>query len=191
MRLYEQVQWSQNVRLVVMNWWRDFARNHQLVNLQRMDKALTGVRALEEARDVVQTAIAMRKMLGTRTLHQFAADVTTTYNVLQAFVDSFDPTAKQALNFDQATVRTMLEVYSDELTIQERKLLAKNLKELAQLVTLMAEHRSKVPLMRREEDFERQLTTGEQKPHGSVDTMKWMSGYLDGIQENGEESDEK
>jgi hypothetical protein len=190
LRLHDQVQWSQNVRQLVLDWWREFTRSQPLVNLQQIDKKLEGIRALEDARNIVETAVALRKLLGNRSLQEFAADINTTYNVLEAFCDSFDPAAKQSLNFDQPTVRAVLGAKGHELNPQERKLLAKNLKEMAQLITLLADNRSKTPLMRREDEFERQLTTGEQTPHSAIDTMKWMFGYLDGIQDTDEDEKE-
>ena len=81
-----------------------------------------------------RTAISVRKLMGKRSLQEFAADINTAYSVLQAYVDSFDPSPKQSLNFDQATVRAVLHSQEEGLNPQERKLLAKNLKELAQLV---------------------------------------------------------
>jgi hypothetical protein len=31
--------------------------------------------------------------------------------------------------------------------------------------------------------------TGEQQPQSAIDTMKWLSGYLDGMQDNGGDSE--
>lgn len=184
------IHWSQPVRQKVMEWWREFARSQALVNLHQYDKALDGKRPLEEARSVVQTVIAMRKMLGKRSLETFAEDIGTTFAVLQAMSDSFDPASRQPLDFDQTTVRAELDSRRAELGPEKRKLLAKNLRELAQIITELADNRSKTPLMRREEDFERQIMTGEQQPHSAIDTMKWLCGYLDGAQDKADENSE-
>ena len=36
--------------------------------------------------------------------------------------------------------------------------------------------------MRREDDIERGLVSGEQHPQSAIDMMKWLSGLLDGTQ---------
>ena len=54
----------------------------------------------------------------------------------------------------------------------------------------MAENRSKATLMRRGDDVDRLLMTGEQQPHSAVDTLKWMAGYLSGTQDKPEENTE-
>ena len=55
-------------------------------------------------------------------------------------------------------------------------------------IIVMAERRSKSGLMRREDNIERGLLSGEQSPHSAIDTMKWLSGFLDAAQfgESGE-----
>jgi hypothetical protein len=187
LRMFNLTQWSSLIRQKLMDWMRQFARTQPLINLQQLDKAMEGKKPLEDARNIVQTSIALKKMLGKRTLDDLAGEISTTYTILQALVDSFDPSPKQPLEFDQETVRGELAVRQDELTPEKRKLLAKNLKELALLITEMADNRSKTPLMRREDEFERQIMTGEQQPQSAIDTLKWLSGYLDGAQAMPEE----
>lgn len=184
LRLYSEVQWSSAVRQKVLEWWREFIRSQALTNLQRYDKALEGKRPLEEARGIVQTAIAVRKLLGKRTLVEFASEVNATFALLQALADAFDPSPKQpAAGFDPDMVRTELAGHQEELNAQERKLLAKNLKELAQVIMSIAENRSKGSLIRRDDELDRQLITGAETPHSAMDTLKWLSGYLDGAQD--------
>jgi hypothetical protein len=79
-------------------------------------------------------------------------------------------------------VREEIDARQSELTPDERRVLAKNLRELGGLIAEMAEHRSRATLMRRGEEIERQLINGEVSPHSAIDTMKWLSGYLDGAQ---------
>jgi hypothetical protein len=67
-----------------------------------------------------------------------------------------------------------------ELSTEERYVLAKNLRELAQLVVWMSDKRSKSSLMRNDEVIDRQLMRGDANPQGSIDMMKWIAGYLDG-----------
>lgn len=181
--LNERLQWSVSLRLVVMNWWREFAREQGLPRLQKLERALVGKKSLDEARSVVQTNIALRKVLGRRSLEEFAEAIGTAYTILQALSDSFDPSGRQSLNFDAATVRMELDARKDELAGDERSVLAKDLKELAQLISVLAENRSKATLIRRQEEVERQLFTGDQQPQSAVDTMKWLSGYLNRMQD--------
>jgi hypothetical protein len=184
-RLQDQLRWSNSTRTYVMNWWRGFMIDQPLSRLQQIDRTLEGRKSLDEARSIVRTTIGIRKIFGKRSLEDFAAAVGTSFSILQAFSDSFDPQGKQSgIRFDQSTVRAEIEAQMRELTPDLRKVLAKNLKELAQLIISMAEHRSKANLIRREEDIERQLLSGEQQPQSAIDTLKWLSGYLDGLQDN-------
>lgn len=194
-RLMTLVTWSTNARVQLLNWWRSYVHEQSTARLQRIDKALVDNAAetrhsLDDLRMVIQAVIAFRRMLGKRSLVQFAEDVSTAYAILQGMAESFDPTTKRALNFDPATIRLELDARSEELSPHELKILANNFKELAQVVTAMAENRSKATLMRRGDDVDRLLMTGEQQPHSAVDTLKWMAGYLSGTQDKPEENTE-
>lgn len=182
LRLYEQMDWSAALRQYALQWWREFVRAQPLARLQSLDKALEGKRLLDEARLVVQTSINLRKVLGKKSLEDFADAIGTAFTLLQAMSDSFDPVPKQTIPFDPATVREEIDARQSELTPDERRVLAKNLRELGGLIAEMAEHRSRATLMRRGEEIERQLINGEVSPHSAIDTMKWLSGYLDGAQ---------
>jgi hypothetical protein len=153
-------------------------------HLQRIDRTLADSRhALDDLRIVVQSVIAFRRMLGKRSLAQFAEDVATTYAILQGLAESFDPTSKRPASFDPATIRLELDARAEELSPHELKILANNFKELAQAITAMADNRSKASLIRRGDDVDRQLMTGEQQPHSAVDALKWLAGYLGGTQD--------
>jgi hypothetical protein len=188
LRMYERLLWSPVIRDVLMDDWRAFVRGQPLARLQRFDKALDGKRPLEEARNIVQTAVALRKLLGKRTLQELAADIKTAYTVLEALADSFEPTPKHPLSFDQDTVRTELDARENELAVQERTIFANHLKELAQLIASMGDNRSKSNIVRR--DLDRQLMTGEQQPQSAVDALKWLAGYLGGAQERDADENE-
>ncbi|MFN8560104.1 MAG: hypothetical protein U0703_00345 [Anaerolineae bacterium] len=142
-------------------------------------------RSLDDLRVVAQSVIAFRRMLGKRSLSQFADDVAT-YAVLQALAESFDPSARRLVSFDPATVRLELDARVEELSPHELKIFANNLKELAQVIAVMGDSRSKATLIRRGDDVDRQLMTGEQQPHSAVDTLKWLAGYLGGTQDKPE-----
>ena len=183
-RIHEYVSWSTNGEQILLRYWREFVNNQPLAQLQQIARHVgEDTRLPDDVLSIVSTTISIRKLLGKRTLQDFAEDVSTAYTIIQLLSDSFDPSNKQSIDFDQETVRAELDTHDDELTPNERSLLAKNLKELAQLVIMMADNRSKSSLIRREGNIERQLLTGEQAPQSAIDTMKWLSGYLSGMQE--------
>ncbi|MFN8450161.1 MAG: hypothetical protein U0521_16645 [Anaerolineae bacterium] len=186
-RVSALVAWSAAARAQLLAWWRGYVREQSLARLQRIDRGLADSRrALDDLRVVAQSVIAFRRMLGKRSLSQFADDVATTYAVLQALAESFDPSAKRLGNFDPATVRLELDARAEELSPHELKIFANNLKELAQVIAAMGDSRSKATLIRRGDDVDRQLMTGEQQPHSAVDTLKWLAGYLGGTQDKPE-----
>jgi hypothetical protein len=159
--------------------------------LGRIDKLLDGKRALEDFHNILETTLAFRRMLGKRSLQDFAKALDTAFSILEDLSESFDPSPRRAVNFDEGTIRAELGARETELSDQERQILAKNFKELAQLIGDMGDHRSKANLMRRGENIDRQLMTGEQQPVSAVDAMKWMSGYLDGTHDKADDEDEK
>ncbi len=183
LHLQERIQWNSKVRHMVMDWWREYARKQALVRLQYLDKALEGKRSLEEARIIVQTALALRKLLGQRSLEELAQSVTVAYALLEMMADAFDPALKNDVNFDQATMHVELDAHVTDMTPDERKVMAKDFKELAQLIVTLSDNRSKASLRRSDEHLDRQLMSGEHSPQSAVDVMKWMSGYLDGAQD--------
>ncbi len=183
LHLQERIQWNSKMRQTVMNWWREYARKQALVRLQHLDDALEGKRPLEEARIIVQTALALRKLLGQRPLEELARSVTVTYALLEMMADAFDPGVKNDVNFDQATMHFELDAHITDMTPDERKVMAKDFKELAQLIVTLADNRSKASLRRSDEHLDRQLMSGEHSPQSAIDVMKWLSGYLDGAQD--------
>jgi hypothetical protein len=190
LRLYTVVQWNAAVRQYVVTWLRGFVREAALARLQRLDKALDGKKALDELRPILQSVIAFRKLLGKRNLQQFAWDVGVAYGILQALTESFEPSPRRPMTFDQQTIRAELDARADDLTPHETQILANNFKELAQLIANMGDNRSKASLMRRGDDVDRQLMIGEQQPHSAVDALKWLAGYLSGAQEKDEDAEE-
>jgi hypothetical protein len=194
-RLLALTTWSSAPRAQLLTWWRGYVHEQTTAGLQRIDKAFSEAaaenrHALEDLRIVVQSVLAFRRMLGKRTLSQFAEDVTTAYAILQGLAESFDPTPKRPINFDPATMRLEMDARAEELSPHELKILANNFKELAQLIATMADNRSKATLMRRGDDVDRQLMSGDQQPHSAVDALKWLAGYLSGTQEKDAAQDE-
>ncbi|MBE2268007.1 MAG: hypothetical protein IAE80_07220 [Anaerolinea sp.] len=193
--LFELLHWSIPARQQVVAWWRDFAREQPPARLGRLDRALVEMqgegskRPLDDLRSILGAVSAFRRMLGKRTLSEFAEHVRTAFDLLQSLSESFDPSPRRPAAFDPATVRAELDDRAAELPLDERQLLASHFKELAAVISEMAEYRSKANLIRRGEDVDRQLMTGEQQPHSAVDVLKWMSGYLSGTQDRDEDED--
>lgn len=187
-RIQKQIVWSKSNIALLNTWWRTFTQTLTLVQLQRVDRELESKRALEAQRQIVQTAIAMRRLLGTRNLAEFAEAVSTAYSILESISDAFDTDGKQQLTeIDETTIRLELDSISDELPADARHILAKNLRELAQHIVLMSDKRSKSSIIRSDEAIDRQLAQGEASPQGSIDVMKWIAGYLGGTHADNED----
>lgn len=186
--MFDLLVWSAPARHQVIAWWRDFAREQTPARLGRLDKVLIermgegGRRPLDDLHEILGAIMSFRRMLGKRSLSEFAEDVRTAYDVLQALSESFDPSPRRPLSFDASTIRAEIDDRAADLPADERQILANHFKELAAVISEMAEHRSKANLIRRGEDVDRQLMSGEQSPHSAVDVLKWMSGYLSGTQ---------
>jgi hypothetical protein len=194
-RVIPLLAWNGAARTQLLSWWRTYVHEQATARLQRIDKTLPdtggdGKRTLDDLHHILQTVLSFRRMLGKRSLNQFAEDVGTAYAILQGLAESFDPSSRRSVSFDPATIRMELDSRAEGLSPHELQILANNFKELAQLISEMADNRSKATLMRRGEEVDRQLMTGEQQPHSAVDVLKWLSGYLSGTQEKPDESDE-
>lgn len=185
------LSWSSAARGVLLSWWRRYVRTQPIARLQRFDKAFEGKKSLEELRSIVQSLIAFRRTLGKRSLAQFAEDINAAFAVLQALSEAFDPAPRRALRFDPHIIRDELDARLEELSPHQLKILANNLKDLADLIATMGDSRSKSSVLRRGEDITHQLLTGEQEPHSAVDTLKWMGGYLSGAHNRSETKDER
>lgn len=186
-RLRKAIQWSSGGVAQLIRWWRQYVADCTLGTLQKLDKALEGKRELADMRSIVQTSIALRRAIGSRTLPEFGEAVHTTYNLLQALSESFDPGGGLGTNVDVPTLRRELQARADEMPPESRYVLASNLKGLAQLITMLAENRSKPSIIRRDDRLERSLATGEQPPQSAIDMLRWFSGYLEGMQGEDEE----
>lgn len=182
--LQETTAWNNNLQNQLLGWWRNYALNQPLTRLQFMDKSFENKRSLEALRGIVQTTIAIRKFLGKRSLSEVASMVNATFTLLQLLSDSFDPANNKPLDFDVATFQMELTNRADDLSAQERSVFAKDLRELAELISTMADYRSKSTLIRREDDIERQLMSGEQDPQSAIDTMRWLAGFLGRMSNN-------
>lgn len=189
-RLAAQTAWNETARGYVADWWRGFIRGQPIARLARLDKVLEGKRVLEDERGILQTLTAIRKLLGGRTLKDFAHDVRAAYTILEGLAESFDPNIKRTAQFDADIMRSELDAREDQISPQERQIMANDLKEMARLIAEMGDNRTRANIMRRGDDLDRNLMKGDQAPHSAVDTMKWLSGYWGGTQEDDEENDE-
>jgi len=189
LRMQPLAAWHPALRAGLMAWWRGFARAQPPARLQRLDKLFDGKKTLDELRAALNTVIAFRRMLGKRSLKTFTEDLDTAFRVLQGMSEGFDPSPRRSTAFDPAVIREELDSRRAELTDAELKILTNTLKELANLIAELGDNRSKASLMRRGEDIDRQLITGEQTPHSAVDALKWMAGYLSGAQSNADDDE--
>ena len=182
LRIQPLVAWNPALRAGLLAWWRGFARAQPPARLQRLDKLFDGKKTLDELRAALNMVIAFRRMLGKRSLKTFTEDLDTAFRILQGMSEAFDPSPRRPAAFDSAVIRDELDSRRAELTDAELKILTNTLKELASLIAELGDNRSKATIMRRGEDIDRQLITGEQTPHSAVDSLKWMAGYLSGAQ---------
>lgn len=186
-KLLSETHWSEATHEFINDWWRHFIREQPLSRLSKLSKALEGKRVLEEERHILETLIAIRRMLNGRDLRTFAAEIRAAFTVLEALAESFDPDSRRTIHFDPATARAELDARAGELSPQEHQILANHLKQLAQVIATMGDNRTRANLIRRGDDLDRELMTGEETPHSAVDAMKWLAGYWGGTQEDSEE----
>ncbi len=179
LRLHKQVAWSPVVQEAYLGWWRGYVKVQSLGQLQRIDRELDGKRPLEIERQILQTAVAFRKIMGNRSLAEFANAISLVHQLLEDFTSALDPTGKSPIAIDHLTLSDELADYRDELSPDERFILAKNLRELAQLIPIMSDKRTKPSLIRSDDVLDRQIISGAQNPQGAVDMFKWLSGYWD------------
>lgn len=189
-RLRRTTAWNATARGQMMQWWRGYVNEQSMNALQKIDRALESKKPIDDLRQVVQTTIATRRLMGTRSLSEFAAGVAAALSILQSISDGFDPEGKQPAVVDVATLRYILDERTEDLPPDVAHVLAANLKELAQLITGMAENRTKPSLIRSDDTVERQLYSGEFAPQSGVDALKWLSGYLDGTHSGGSDADD-
>ena len=183
-RICRQGGWSKSLLAALNAWWRDYAHGLTLVQLQKLERELESQRHLEAQKQILKTVLAMRRWMHNRDAAEFAAAVNSAFSIIEHLTEAFD--AGQLTEIDPLTLRSELDSIGAELSADERHILANNLRNLAHLVTGMAERRSKPSLIRSDDSIERQLSRGEANPHGSIDMMKWIAGYLDGAHQGSE-----
>lgn len=183
-RICRQIDFSTSLQDAVNKWWRDYTRSASLPQIQNLRRLLEGRRVLEPQKHSLLTVVAMRRWLHNRAAIEFAEAMNATSLMLEHLSDAFDGVDYSAL--DPNTIRLELDMLSQELSSEELHILANNIRSIAGFIPQMAENRSKPSLIRSDDSIDRQLTQGEASPHGSVDMMKWVAGYLVGAHQQGE-----
>ncbi len=177
LRLQEALGWSPSLQLHLTTWWRAWARSLGTADLSRLDESLAASRHLARKREIVQTILAFRRMLGNHSMAGFAATVDSVFDLLQHLSAAFDPRSHQPVGFDEETFRAELAAGSGDLSPNARAVLAHDLRELALLISAMGDQRSHNTLVR--PNIERQVLAGEHNPESAVDAMKWIAAWLE------------
>ena len=177
-RISKQISWSRTLLTALNDWWRGYANARAFAQLQRLERGLDAQRHLETQKQILKTALAMRRLMHDRGPAEFAEAINTACAIIENIADAFD--ADPPTEIDSRTIRRELDKMSPKLSTDEQHVLANNLRNLAHLITVMANNRSKPSLIRRDDSIDRHLMLGEASPHGSIDMMKWIAGYLGG-----------
>ena len=177
-RISRQILLNKTLGANLNAWWRSYTHSLSLAQLQRLERELAPLRGMEAQKHILYSVLAMRRWLHSQSPLEFADSINTTNSILEHITDAFD--AAHIHEIDSYTIRREVDAVSQGLSSEQRHILANNLRNLAQRITQMAEKRSKPSLIRGEDSIERQLQHGEANPHGSIDMMKWIAGYLDG-----------
>ena len=183
-RISKQGSWSRALQNTLYAWWRDHTHRCTMKHLQRLERELEAHRNLEPLKQILRTALAMRRWMPERDPASFAVAINAACTLVEHITDAFDQA--HLTDIDPDTVRRELAMVRDDLSADERHILATNLRNLAQLIAQMAENRSKPSLIRSDDSIDRQLNLGEANPQGSIDMMKWVAGYLDGAHNQGD-----
>ncbi len=177
LRLQEALGWSASLQVQLTNWWRAWTRTLGMADLTHLDEVLAPSRPLIGKREIVQTILAFRRMLGTDDMQEFAARIDSVFELLQHLSKAFDPRNNERSGFDAETFRAELAANGEELSLNARAVLAHDLRELAQLIGTMGDRRSHNTLVR--PNIERQLLAGEHAPESAVDALKWIAAWLE------------
>ena len=177
-RICRQIAFSEGLQDLVNNWWREYTHDCAMPQLQRLQRELDGQRHMEAQKHILMTVLAMRRWLHSRGPAELTEAINTTFIMLEHITEAFD--VAHLAETDPRTIRREVDVLSQELSTEQRHILANNLRNLAIRITQMAERRSKASLIRSDDAIDRQLMHGEASPQGSVDMLKWIAGYLDG-----------
>jgi hypothetical protein len=183
LRVRKLIQNHPAARAQLMTWWMGYLERLSMQQLVQLEKLLNNQRALDDLRDSLATAISVRRLFADQDLRQWSEDIATTYRVLRALSEGFDPEQRTG-SIDVATLQRLLAAAS-QWPPDQRQVLAANLRDLAELLPAMADARTKPSLIRSDEQLERRLMSGELQPQSAIDLMRWLAGFLEGAQKNG------
>lgn len=182
-RLWRIIHQHPAARAQLLTWWVSYLDQLTMQQLGQLAKLLSQQRNLDDLHDSLNTAIAVRRQLLDRDLRQWAEDIATTYRVLKALSEGFDPD-KRTGDIDTATLQRLLNAVN-EWPADQKQVLAATLRDLAELLPEMADARTKPTLIRSDDQLERRLMSGELAPQSAIDVMRWLAGFLEGAQKNG------
>lgn len=177
LRLQEALGWSAALQIQLTGWWRAWARALGMADLTHLDEVLAASRPLVRKREILQTILAFRRMLGDENMQEFAARIDSVFELLQHLSLAFDPRNNEPSGFDAETFRAELAANGEALSHNARAVLAHDLRELGQLIGAMGDRRSHNTLVR--PNIERQLLAGEHAPESAVDALKWIAAWLE------------
>lgn len=183
LRLRKLIHTHSAARAQLMQWWTSYLEGRSIQQLAQLDKLLSGQRALDELRDSLATAIGVRRLFADRDLRQWSDDIATTYRVLRALSEGFDPEQRSG-SIDVVTLQRLL-IAAADWPSDQKQVLAATLRDLAELLPIMADARTKPSLIRSDDQLERRLMSGELQPQSAIDVMRWLAGFLEGAQKNG------
>lgn len=138
-------------------------------------------RSLEEMRASLRSILSIRRMFARKSLEEFSSSIALAYSVLQTLAEAYSGSRRNA-EYDVEALRAELDNFLEEASPDTIKLLSNNLRALAALIGELGDERTKTSIMRRADDVNHQLASGELQPHGAVDALKWIAGFLDGSQ---------
>ena len=183
--------WTEELQETLAAWWRRQLSAADLDLLRDLIDELAAQPTLSEALTATQTALALRGLIGSAQIHEFAAQLRQTLESLEALALAFEPLATRELQFDDEAAQAELLANAQGLSPEEAAVLGKDCQELANLLTELAEHRTRSSVMRSREEVERRLMTGQQLPAGAVDALKWLAGFWGGRQPIEDDDDEE
>lgn len=175
------ITWSNAAETSVRTWWRGLAHRLPTPQLGKIDRLMESHRSLEAMRATLRSILAIRRMFARKTVEEFSSSVALTYTLLQTLTEAYS-TSRRTTEYDPDALHAELDSFLKDVPPDTVKLLANNLRTLAILIGELGDERTKTSIMRRSEDVDHQLAAGELQPHGAVDALKWIAGYLEGSQ---------
>ena len=180
-QLQRALEWSAGASAALGVWWRGFAQTLSSGRLSRLERVLEPQRELGEALAVVRSILAVLRLFARRSPEEMLQAVAGAHALLQTLDEAFAMPGRRD-SYDAGTLHAELDAALAGAAPDAQRLLANSMRALALLIGEMGDARTKTPALRRAEDVDHQLASGELDPHGAVDALKWIAGYLEGSQ---------